>query len=241
MQAPMGQIERSRFRERTTTGPSVVSWPRPSNRNRGTANQRLEATPGERSRCRLPSLARRASAGPLAEKMKLISKSAFLRQFGPQGVALDRRYSPPQTLMFERTSELRWSCDMPARIKDGARWITALVDAAHPGQKTFLYPRDGAWKSGDSVKLFQTAAIFSFYGLKPTGDEVVQAEEAERDAVESLFFLSLMFGGTVSDDIFLIPDHAMVILYADHHEAVHADFADGEFMNRYVSEIPEFA
>ena len=177
----------------------------------------------------------------LAEKMKLISKSVFLRRFAPQGVALDSRYSPPQTLVFERNSELRWSWEMPGRIKDVARWITALVDAARPDQKTYLYPRNGAWKSGDSMKLFQMAAIFSVYGLKLTGDEVVEAEEAERDAVESLFSLSLVHGGTVSDDIFLIPDHAKVILYADHHEAVHADFGDAEFMNRYLPEIPKFA
>lgn len=172
--------------------------------------------------------------------MKLISKSTFLRDFAPHGIALDSRYSPPQTLLFEGTPDLRWSWEMPARIKDLARWVTALVDAAQPDKKTYLYPRDGAWRSGDSLKIFQMASIFSACGLKPQGDEVVEAEEAERDAVESLFFLSLVHGGTVSDDIFLVPDHAKIILYADHHEAVHADFGDGEFMNRYLPEIPEY-
>jgi hypothetical protein len=78
------------------------------------------------------------------------------------------------------------------------------------------------------------------YGLKPIGDEVVEAETSERDAVESLFSLSLVHGVTISDDIFLIPDHAKVILYADHHEAVHADFRNGELMNRFLPKIPEF-
>jgi hypothetical protein len=182
-----------------------------------------------------------AELGSLAQKMKFISKSAFLRDFAPHGIALDSRYSPPQTLVFEGTSDLRWSWEMPARIKDLPRLITALVDAARPDKKTYLYPRDGAWRSGDSLKVFQMAAIFSACGLKPTGDEVVEADETERDAVESVFFLSLVRGGTVSDDIFLIPDHAKVILYADHHETVHADFGDGEFMNRYLPEIPEYA
>ena len=172
--------------------------------------------------------------------MKIISKSAFLRDFGARGVALDSRYSPPRTLVFEGAPDLRWSWEMPARIKDLTRWITALVDAARPDKKTYLYPRDGAWRSGDSVKIFQMSAIFSACGLKPAGDDVVEADEAERDAVESLFFLSLVHGGTVSDDIFLIPDHAKIILYADHHEAVHASFGDGEFMNRYLPEIPEY-
>jgi hypothetical protein len=172
--------------------------------------------------------------------MKLIPKSAFLRDFASHGIALDIRYSPPQTLVFEGTHELSWSWDMPVRIKDLTRWITALVDAARPDTKMYLYPRDGAWISGDSLKIFQMAAIFSICGLKPVGDEVVVAEEAERDAIESLFVLSLVHGGTVSDDVFLIPDHAKIILYADHHEAVHAEFGDADFMNHYLPEIPEF-
>lgn len=172
--------------------------------------------------------------------MKLLSKSAFLQQFATRGIALDSRYSPPQTLVFKEKTDLRWSWEMPGRVKDIARWITSLVDATRPEKNIYLYPRDRAWTSGDTLKLFQTSAIFAAYGLKPTGDEVVEAEEAERDAVESLFSISLVHGGTVSDDIFLIPDHGKVILYADHHEAVHADFGDGEFMNRYLPEIPEF-
>ncbi len=89
------------------------------------------------------------------------------------------------------------------------------------------------------MKLFQMSAIFSACGLTPTGDEVIEAEETDGDAVESLFFLSLVHGGTVSDDVFLVPDHAKVILYADHHAAVHASFSDNEFMRHYLVEIPE--
>lgn len=171
--------------------------------------------------------------------MKIISKSSFLRQFSSHGIALDGRYSPPQTLVFEGTSDWRWSWKTPSRIKVLPSWITRLVDAARPENKIYLYPRDGAWTSGDSLKLFQMSIIFSAYGLKPTGDEVIEAEESERDAVESLFFLALVHGGTVQDDIFLIPDNANVILYVDHHESINADFKDGEFMNQFLPEIPE--
>ena len=83
------------------------------------------------------------------------------------------------------------------------------------------------------------SAIFSACGVRANGDEVVEAEEAERDAVESLLFLSLVHGGTVSDDVFLVPDHAKVILYADHHEALHASFANAEFMRDYLAQIPQ--
>lgn len=171
--------------------------------------------------------------------MKLISKRAFLREFAVHRIILDSRCSPPQTLVFEGALDLGASWEMPARVKDLPRWITALVDASRPNRRTFLWPRDGAWNSGNSLKIFQMSAIFTSCGVRPIGDEVIEAEEAERDAVESLFFLSLVHGGTVVDDVFLVPDHAKVILYADHHEAVHAEFGDHEFMTQYLAEVPE--
>jgi hypothetical protein len=172
--------------------------------------------------------------------MKLIPKTAFLRDFAAHGIALDSRYSPPQTLVFKGAHDMSWSWDMPGAVKDLPRWITALVDATRADNKIYLFPRDGAWTSGDSLKIFQMGVIFSVFGLKPAGDEVVLAEEAERDAVESLLFFSLVHGGRVSDDVFLIPDHAKVVLHADHHEAVHAEFGDADFMNRFLPDIPEF-
>jgi hypothetical protein len=172
--------------------------------------------------------------------MKTISKNSFLRQFSSHGIALDSRYSPPQTLVFESKSDWRWSWEMPSQIKNVPRWITSLIDATHSEKKIYLYPRAGAWTSGDSLKLFQMSTILAAYSLKPRGDEVIEAEASERDAVESLFFLALLHGGTVSDDIFLIPDNAKVILYADHHESVNANFGEGEFMNRFLPEIPEY-
>ena len=170
--------------------------------------------------------------------MKLLSKETFLGQVSVRGIALDARYSPPQTLVFQRTPELQASWEMPGQAKHLLRWITSLVDAVRPEKKIYLYPRSGAWKSADSQKLFLQSAIFAASDVAPTGDEVVEAGESERDAVESLFFLSLIHGGTVSDDVFLVPDHLKIILYADHHEAVHAEFAEEDFMNRYLADVP---
>jgi hypothetical protein len=71
------------------------------------------------------------------------------------------------------------------------------------------------------------SAIFSTCGVKPEGDEVVETQEAENDAVESL--------------LFLVPDHAKTILYVDHHEAMHASFANADFMRDYLArEYEEF-
>jgi len=69
---------------------------------------------------------------------------------------------------------------------------------------------------------------------------VLVASIGERDPVDALFMLSLIYGGTVSDDIFLVPDSGDIVLYADHHEMVHAEFRSSDVMARYLANVRDY-
>jgi hypothetical protein len=172
--------------------------------------------------------------------MRIISKKEFLCQFASHGLNLDERYQPPRTLVFPATYDLRWSWEIPTSPKDLPRFVTSLFEACDELDSFYLFPRSGAWRSGDTLKLFQMAAVFSHSGCRPDADDVLVFSVDEIDAVETLFSIALIFGGTVSDDVFAVPSHGKIVLYADHHEAVHAEFGDGGFMNAYLPQIPEF-
>jgi hypothetical protein len=171
--------------------------------------------------------------------MKLHSKASFHRHFEPHGIALDAKYAAPQTLEFIGASDFRWTWRVPSNAKDWPRWITSLFDASKPEKAIYLYPRQNAWARGFDLQSFQTSSVFHSMGVDPGSDDVIEATTDERDAIETLFFLALLHGGTVSDDIFAIPDHGKVILYADHHEAVHASFSDRIFMNQMLGDVIE--
>ena len=171
--------------------------------------------------------------------MRSLSKKEFLRYFADRGVSLDDRYQPPQTLVYPGKYDLRWSWEIPASPKDMPRFVTSLFEACDEDGSFYLFPRMGAWGCGDSLKLFQMASVFSKVGHQPDADDVLEFSVDEIDAVETLFAIALTFGGTVSDDIFAIPSHGKIVLYADHHEAVHAEFGDGDFMNGFLPKIPE--
>ena len=171
--------------------------------------------------------------------MQTISKRQFLSQFANRGLTLDERYQPPQTLVFPGKDDLRWSWDIPPSAKDLPRFVTSLFEACDEDNSYYLFPRSGAWGCGDTLKLFQMAAVFSHVGLQPGPDDVIEFSADRLDAVETLFSIALIFGGTVADDVFAIPSHGKIVLYADHHEAVHADFGDGVFMNSFLPQIPE--
>ncbi len=171
--------------------------------------------------------------------MRIVSKTEFLRQFNACGLSLDDRYQPPQTLVYPGKDDLRWSWEIPASPKDLPRFVTSLFEACDENEAFYLFPRRGAWGCGDSLKLFQMASVFSKIGHEPDGDDVLVLSVDEIDAVETLFAIALTFGGTVSDDIFAVPSHGKIVLHADHHEAVHAEFGDGDFMNEFLPKIPE--
>lgn len=172
--------------------------------------------------------------------MQAITKADFLRRFSEKKLVLDERYRPPQTLRFLENSELRWGSEIPSCPKTLPRFVTSLFEVCDENHSFYLFPRNGAWDSGDSLKLFQMNSIFTKLGFIPQSDEVLEMKVEEINAVESLFALSLVFGGTVSDDVFAIPSHGRVVLYADHHEAVHVEFHDRYFMKRFLAQLPEW-
>jgi hypothetical protein len=169
--------------------------------------------------------------------MQRISKPRFHKIFQPRGLVLDPRYQPPQTLVFPATPDLYWRWDLPASPRDIPRLIAALFEACDEHDSFYLYPRAGAWGCGDTLKRFQMTSVFSSAGCAPSADAVLYASVDEMDAVETLFSIALIFGGTVADDIFAIPSHGRLVLYADHHECIHANFGDEEMMNRFLPRI----
>ena len=173
--------------------------------------------------------------------MRTISKPRFHEVFQSQGLALDPRYQPPQTLVYPGHPDLSWSWSLPDSPKHVPLLITSLFEACEEHDSFYLYPRAGAWGCGDTLKLFQMACVFSRVGCSPRTDEVLHASIDEIDAIETLFSIALIFGGTVGDDIFVVPAHGRLVLYADHHESIHAEFGDADLMNRFLPRIPEYA
>ena len=169
--------------------------------------------------------------------MLILSKSRFLAEYKSYGIALDSRYSPPQTLVFPASPDSWRSWDIPASAKDLPRFVSAMFEATEEETGFYLYPRQGAWGCGDSLKLFQMSAIFNALDIIPKADDVIYASVDQMDAIETLFTIALVFGGSVGDDIFAVPSHGRMILYADHHEAVIAQFASSDTMKQFQSKV----
>jgi hypothetical protein len=163
--------------------------------------------------------------------MKTLSKPQFLKTFSAHGIALDTRYNPPQTLTFTQASDCWGSWQIPSSPKALPRFVTGLFEACEETQGFYLYPRVG-W-GADSLQQFQTRAVFAACGVDPASEDVLHASIDEMDAVETLFAIALIHGGTVGDDLFAIPSHGQIVLYADHHEQVIVECFSSECFDRF--------
>ena len=48
-----------------------------------------------------------------------------------------------------------------------------------------------------------------------------------------------MFGWSVPDDLFVVPDHGRQLLQTDHHDVVHVDFAEEGMVEPFVRHTAE--
>ena len=67
----------------------------------------------------------------------------------------------------------------------------------------------------------------------------MQFARDERETLVALLFSTTVFGWSVVEDVYVVPDHARQILKTDHHGVVHVDFGDPGDVDRWVSKMSE--
>src|SRR6266849_1260490 len=82
-------------------------------------------------------------------------------------------------------------------------------------------------------------AIFRGIGMPPGGAEVVEFDATERVKLVTLLFATTIFGWSVGEDVFLVPDTARGILQTDHHGVIHASFRDKASMDAFIQNMAE--
>lgn len=68
---------------------------------------------------------------------------------------------------------------------------------------------------------------------------VVTFERAELDKLVTLMFSTTIFGWSVDDDLYVVPDHARYILQTDHHNVIHVSCRSSADIDEWVSQMEE--
>jgi hypothetical protein len=86
------------------------------------------------------------------------------------------------------------------------------------------------WSSGESSKGL---------GLPLGTADVVKFERAELDKLVTLMFSTAVFGWSVGEDLYIVPDNAPHIVQTDHHNVIHVSCRTSADVDECVRQMEE--
>ena len=67
----------------------------------------------------------------------------------------------------------------------------------------------------------------------------MKLERAELDKLVTLMFSTTVFGWSVGEDLYIVPDHARYIVQTDHHNVIHVSCRSSADVDGWVPEVTE--
>ena len=81
--------------------------------------------------------------------------------------------------------------------------------------------------------------ILKGLGLPLNTADIVKFERPELDRLVTLIFSTTIFGWSVREDLYVVPDDARYILQTDHHNVIHVSFRDAADLDAFILQMEE--
>lgn len=169
--------------------------------------------------------------------METLSEEQFLIWAASLGVVPDWRYSPPRCLVYEggRGESRFW--DIPRQTDELGSFLSHLMGGVEPWRACYVWPRGGCWRNPHPPRsrIDEERALALYGGRIPDG-----FRGAVRYSTEQVQYLLNLIAArsrtacSVTDDLFVVPDHASQFLYVDHHDVIHVECVDSVRTERFI-------
>jgi hypothetical protein len=174
--------------------------------------------------------------------MKTLEESAFLEWAETADLCLDPQYPHSAVLMFRSESKEHRFWEVPAEPECRPYFISSLIELLGDWRECYAWRHLGAWPmSAEPSRINDVVEkrLLAGLGLPLGTADVVCFDRSESDAVIALIFVTTVFGWSVAEDLYLVPDHARCFLQTDHHHVIHASFRFPADVYRSVGHMEE--
>lgn len=174
--------------------------------------------------------------------MHTLSRAEFLAWATGRGIVLDPRYPQAAVLSFATGAEASRFWKVPLAPERRPFFLSSIVDLMGDWQTCYVWRHLGSWPDPKHIDHINDAVellILRGLGMPFATGAVVQFVRDERDELVTLLFSTTVFGWSVGEDLYVVPDHARQIIQTDHHDVVHASFADPEDVEHWISKMSE--
>jgi hypothetical protein len=172
--------------------------------------------------------------------MKRHDETSFLRWAADRGIALDPRYPESFVLQFVHGAGDARFWSVPSRPERRPYFLGSMLELMGNWKSCCVWRHLGGWpREVDPLRINDVVEHQILTGLAlPMGTaDVIEFAAAESAALITLLFSTTVFGWSVGQDVYVVPDHGRCLLQTDHHEVVHVDVRDSTDLASWVSEM----
>jgi hypothetical protein len=173
--------------------------------------------------------------------MRTISETDFLSWAAAKNLVLDPQYPDSAVLDFRGGSESRlWL--IPPEPERRPYLIASLPELMGDWQACYVWRHLGSWpdprtlderQANDAVE----CCILDGLGLPLGTADVVIFDRNDLARLTTLMFSTTVFGWSVAEDLYVVPDNGQHLLQTDHHDVIHVSFRDAADVEYWVSEM----
>lgn len=174
--------------------------------------------------------------------MRTLTESAFLNWADGAGLEFDPRYPHSAVLRFRPDPDQDRFWEVPPEPECRPYFVLSFLELMGDWQQCHAWRHLGRWpKTPEPSRVNDMVELQIFEGLGvPLGSaDVVTFDRSELYALVTLIFVTTIFGWSVAEDLYIIPDHARYILQTDHHNVIHVSFRDATDVDRWVRQMEE--
>lgn len=174
--------------------------------------------------------------------MNTLTEAAFLVWADRAGLSLDPRYPESAVLVFRPDPQQDRFWEVPAEPERRPYFLLSFLELMGDWQECYVWRHLGSWPEfADPLRINDVVErqILEGLGLPLGTADVVRFERAELVKLVTLMFSTTVFGWSVGEDLYVIPDHARYIIQTDHHNVIHVSCRSSADVDEYVRLMEE--
>jgi hypothetical protein len=172
------------------------------------------------------------------------SEAEFLDWAKGYDLGLDPQYPNSAVLTFTAGSRDARFWSVPSAPERRPHFLESLLELLGDWSSCPVWRHMGSWPDLANVDPLRVNDRVEYQILKALGlplgtADVVEFSRAEFDVLLTLLFSTTIFGWSVGEDLYVVPNHGRYLLQTDHHDVVHVEFRDENDIERWVTRMAE--
>jgi hypothetical protein len=169
-----------------------------------------------------------------------LTEKSFLKWANDRGMGLDDQYPESAVLSFKPDLQQDRFWEIPSNPEQRPYFVASILSLLGNWNTCYVWRHLGSWPdSADPNRINDQIELQILRGIGlPLGTaDVVAFSRAEFNQLVTLIFSTTVFGWSVGEDLYIVPDHAQHIVQTDHHGVIHVSFKRSEEISSFVAEM----